>query len=356
MLMVLLLIVLSVLVIVHEFGHYIMARLFGVKVLEFSVGFGPSLAKTVRGGTQYSLRGIPLGGFVKLAGMEMAVEGESPAIADDDPRSLRAQPAWKKALIVTAGPLFNLILTALTFIIAFSAVGIPRALETKSIIGFVDPKTPGYEAGLTAGDRVVALNGQPVKLWTDVAKGVRASKGKPVTFTIRRADRELTRTMTPFYDPDTKGYRLGIYPKYLFQRLSLGKSIVLGVKYVYWTGLGLVQLLIRAAHGKARVALSGPIGAVGMLGQSIQAGPWWFLQMVASINLFLALFNLLPIPLPLLDGGWVVIYFLEGIRRKEFTAEQKAAAQVFGLLLLATFFLFITYGDVLSGIRRFRNR
>lgn len=353
---ILLLVILNILVVVHELGHYTMARLFGVRVLEFSVGFGPLLTKRVRRDTQYSLRAVPLGGFVKLAGMDMAIEGESPENRPDDPGSLRFQPAWKKALIIMAGPVFNLILAVLIFIVACVAVGMPSSVEKRAFIGFVEPKTPGYEAGLTAGDRVVSLDGRRIELWTDLAEGIRASQGKPITLKVIRSGRELTRTMTPFYDPATKGYRLGIAPKYYFKRLPLGQSIVTGTQFVYWSGVGLVQLLTDAVRGKARVPLSGPIGVVGALNQSVQAGPWWFLQLVVSINLFLALFNLLPIPLPLLDGGWVVIYLIEGIRRREFTADQKAAAQIFGLLILAAFFLFITYGDVLTGLRRFYNR
>lgn len=347
---------LSFLLIAHELGHYLLARLFGVRVLEFSVGFGPLLVKTTRKRIQYSLRAVPFGAYVKLHGMELILEGEGPPADADDPASLRNQPAWKKALIVLAGPVNNLILTAITFVVAFAAIGVPNDVDRRSIVAFVDPKTPGYEAGLTAGDRVVALNGQPIKLWTELAEGIRASKGNQVTLTIDRAGRTLTRTVTPFYDPESKLYRIGIWPRYRFKRLGLGQSLELGVKSVYWTGVGLVQILARALRGRARAPLSGPIGAIGALGQSIQAGPWWFLQLVAALNLGLALFNLLPIPLPLLDGGWVVIYLFEGARRREFTAEQKAAAQLFGLVILATFFIFITYGDLLTGVRRFLNR
>lgn len=349
------LLVLDLMVIVHELGHFLTARFFGVRVKEFGVGFGPVLAKTVRKGILYSFRAIPFGGFVKLAGMEMAIEGGGEE-EDTGPGSFGEQPTWKKCAIVLAGPLNNLILAAATLILALAVIGIPTALEERAIIGFVEPKTPAYEAGLTAGDRVVALDGKPIETWEELAKGIRASGGKPIALAIERDGRRLVRTVEPFFDPQIGGYRVGISPRYLFKRLGPLASITTGVKYVYLTSLGLVEIVAQALLGRARVPLAGPIGAIGTFVESFQAGPWWFLQLVASINLFLAFFNLLPIPLPLLDGGWVVIYLLERIRRREFTAEQKAAAQLFGLVVLLTFFLFVTYGDVVTGIKRYLNR
>lgn len=350
------LILLSVLVIIHELGHFLAARLFGVRVLEFAVGFGPVVAKTVRHGTQYALRAIPMGGFVKLAGMEMAVEGETEPVEADDPASMANQPAWKKALIVMAGPVNNLILAALTITVMLAVVGVPRATEKRSIIGFVDPKTPGYEAGLSTGDRVVACNGQPIALWEELAKAIRGSKGRPVTLLINREGRTFSRTITPFYDPMFKAYRLGIAAKQFYQRLPLGQSVLIGVTSIYWGSVNIVQMIVAGLTGRARVPLAGPVGMVGMVGESVKAGAASVFNLIASLNLFLGLFNLLPIPLPLLDGGWVVIYLLERLRRREFTAEQKAAAQLLGLLILGSFFLFVTYSDLVTGIRRFMNR
>lgn len=350
------LLILSVLVIVHELGHFLAARLFGVRVLEFSVGFGPLLAKTVRRNVQYSLRAVPLGGYCKMAGMDIALEGEPDQAAANDPGSLRNQPAWKKSLIVIAGPLFNLALAALTFMITFAAVGVPSRVDKRSIIGLVDPKTPGYEAGLSPGDRITAVDGRPVTLWTELEREIRGSGGKPVRLTVEREGRSFVRTVTPFYDPMLEKYRLGITPKYYYARMSIGKSVVEGIRLIYTGSVAIVQLVGRGLTGRARVPLSGPVGMIGMVGQTNKAGPGAFLEMIASLNLFLGLFNLLPIPLPLLDGGWVVIYLLEKLRRREFTPEQKAAAQLFGLLLIGTFFLFITYGDLVTGVKRFLNR
>ncbi|MGQ9779319.1 MAG: M50 family metallopeptidase [Bacillota bacterium] len=347
------LLVLDVLIIVHELGHFLLARFFGVKVKEFAVGFGPLLTRVVHKGIVYSFRAVPFGGFVRLAGMEMAGEEEE---EEPGPGDFGRQPTWKKSLIVLAGPLNNLLLAAFTLILAFAAIGIPVALEKRAVIGFVDPKTPAYEAGLTAGDRVVAVDGKTVATWDELAKAIRQSGGKPIALLVEREGRRFIRTVKPFFDPQIGGYRVGISPRYLFKRLGIWESIVTGVKYLFLLGMGLVEMGIQALLGQARVPLAGPIGAIGTFVESFQAGPWWFLQLVASINLFLAFFNLLPIPLPLLDGGWVVIYLIERIRRREFTAEQKAAAQLFGLVVLLTFFLFVTYGDVITGIRRFLNR
>ncbi|NLG85430.1 MAG: site-2 protease family protein [Firmicutes bacterium] len=348
------LLVLDVLIIVHELGHFLSARLFGVRVKEFGVGFGPILLRMVRHGIVYSLRAVPFGGFVLLAGAEtvpMEEKEEEPG-----PDDFGRQPTWKKSLIVLAGPLNNLLLAAFVLILTFALVGIPVAMEKQAVIGFVDPKTPAYEAGLTAGDRVVTVNGKEVATWEELAKAIRQSGGGPIVLLVEREGRRFLRTLKPFFDPQVGGYRVGISPRYIFKRLDPWTSFVTGIKYLFALGVGLVQTGVQIVLGQARAPLAGPIGTIGTFVESFQAGPWWFLYLVASINLFLAFFNLLPIPLPLLDGGWVVIYLLERIRRREFTAEQKAAAQLFGLVVLLTFFLFVTYGDVVTGIRRFLNR
>lgn len=350
------LLILSLLVIVHELGHYLVARLFGVRVLEFSVGFGPLLAKTVRREIQYSLRAVPLGGFVKLAGMDTALEGEADHEAEIGPGSIRHQPAWKKSLIVLAGPVNNLIMAAVTFFIMFAAIGVPRDVDARSIIGNVEPKAPAYEAGISAGDRVVAVDGQPIHLWSELSTAIRASQGKPVILRVERAGRIMTRTVKPLYDPGYEVYVIGVIQRPVFQRLGLGDSLLFALRSVYGVSVDIVRMIGLTIKGKARISLSGPVGAIGAVEQSRRAGPWWLLFLLASINLFLGLFNMLPIPLPILDGGWVVIFLLEAIRRREFTDNQKAAAQVFGLVVLFAFFLFVTYGDVVTEIRRFLNR
>ncbi|MGE5529432.1 MAG: M50 family metallopeptidase [Patescibacteria group bacterium] len=350
------LLLLSVLVIVHELGHFWAARLLGVRVLEFSVGIGPVLARTMRRGIQYSLRWIPLGGFVKLAGMESPIEGGSAAGETDDEGSLRYQPAWKKILIVLAGPVSNIIFAAFTFVVMFAAVGVPQKADPRAIIGNIEPKTPAYEAGLSPGDRIIAVNGRRVELWTELAERITASKGADITLTVRRGGRVFARRAKPFLDPRLGTYRLGIIPKYYFTRLGLKKSLVYGIKSVYYGSYAVVRLVVRAIKGQERMALSGPIGAFGAVDQSLKAGPGWVLDLMASIGLFLALFNLIPIPLPLLDGGWVAVYLCEAVRRREFTVEEKAAAQFFGLMVMAVFFIFITYADLRTTIRRFINR
>jgi len=356
---VLLLLFLDILVIVHEFGHFWVARFFGVRIEEFAIGFGPLVAKRVRGGIQYSLRAVPLGGFVKMAGMDIAVEGESgPETRSQaaDPGSLRNKPAWQKGLIVLAGPIHNLILGLFTMIVTFAAVGIPYDFDKRAIIGFVNPKTPAYEAGLTSGDLVVAIDGRPIELWEEMVDSVRASNGRSLTWTIERSGKRFQRRIKPFYDPQERVYRVGLDSRLLFKRLSLWESIRTSLSSTYYISIGLIKLLSSAVVGRARIQLSGPIGAAGALSQALKAGPFWVLQMVVSINIFLALFNLLPIPLPLLDGGWVVIFAIEKLRRREFTEEQKAKAQIIGLVLIAALFIFITQGDIISEIRHFINR
>ncbi len=350
------LILLNVVVIVHEFGHYLTARLFGVRVLEFSIGFGPVLAKAVHKGIQYSIRAVPVGGFVKMAGMEMALEGEPAPEAMNDRGSLRKQPLWKRITIILAGPVNNLILAGIVLGLTLAFIGDPVDSDKRPIIGYVTSKTPAYEAGLTAGDRIKSIGGQKIDTWNQMAGAIAKSKGRPLEIVFERRGRILRRTAKPMLDPSTNTYKLMISPVYIYKRQPLGQSIRIGFQRAYQFTGGIIYYLARAIRGKEKVGLMGPVGMVGEVNVSIQSGPWWVAMLLAQLNLFLFLFNLLPIPLPLLDGGWVVIYLIEAVRRKEFTDEQKAAAQFFGLLVIVALFLFVTYGDIMTRLRRFLNR
>lgn len=350
------LLVIGLLIMGHELGHFLAARLFRVGVLEFSIGFGPLLAKVKRGSTQYSIRAVPLGGFCKLAGMEMMIEGEPVEETPPGTFSFASLPPWKRALILLAGPASNLIMAAITFIIMFGTIGIPSGVDERAIIGNIEPKMPAYEAGLSAGDLIVAVDDREIGSWQELVEAIRNSGGRQVTVTAIRGERTIVRSLKPIYDPGTKTYMVGIIARQLYERVSFASALSLGFRSVYEASIGIVDMLIKAASGKARISLSGPVGAIDAVSLQYRAGPWWFLYMIATFNLFLALFNLLPVPIPLLDGGWIVIYLLEAILRREFTEREKASAQILGLVILATFFVFVTYGDILSKMRRFINR
>ncbi len=346
------LVVISGLVVVHELGHFLAARRFGVTVHEFSVGFGPLLAQTERRGIKYSLRAVPLGGFCKIAGMDIALEGDPKEKPRPGERAFYELPLYQKILIILSGPLSNLLLAMVTFIFIAAAIGLPDQMEEKAIVGFVEPKSPAFEAGLSAGDEIVEINGMPIRRWEDLGEIIRQSPGRPLLFKVRRGEDYFTREITPFYDPGVEGGRIGVMRAYTVKRLPLPQAVSYGV---YSTGYGIKAIVVsfyQMLAGRERAEFLGPVGLVGAVDQARQSGLHFLFSMVTSINLFLGLFNLLPVPLPLLDGGWITIFLIERLRRKEFSAEQKAMAQMAGLFFMMVLFLMITFGDIGSMIRR----
>lgn len=352
------LILLNFIVVIHELGHFWVARKNGVRTPEFSVGFGPLLAKTVHNGVQYSLRAIPLGGFVKIAGMDIALEGDGSEESEKVPEKERFDylSLLKKIAVIVAGPINNLLLAFATLILMAVFLGVPMDAKTdRAIVGLVDPKTPAYEAGLTPGDRIVSINEQPVQKWDDLVRIVHKSPGKPLRFVVERKGSTFKRTIKPYYHPHLKIGLIGIQPPIIIKKLPLGQAITHGVKQSIYSIVAIIEAVGRLLVGKERASGIGPIGMIGAVQQAASSGLYQLFMMFAMFNLFLGFFNLLPIPLPLLDGGWVVILLIERLRKKEFTPNQKSIAQMIGLGLMLVLFVLITLGDISSEIRRFIN-
>lgn len=341
----------GVLVVVHEFGHFFFARFFGVTVYEFAVGLGPVIWQTERRGVLYSLRAIPFGGFAKVAGMEIALEGKAEPKPGE--RLFRDLPVGKKVMVLAAGSLNNLVLAMLTFIFIAAVLGLPDQLQSeRALVGFVEPKSPAWEAGLSAGDEIIELDGQKITRWEEVARLIHHSPEQKLKIKFRRGEETFTREITPFYDPALKAGRIGILPAYTVKRLPLWEAIRYGVRVTAYQLFAFPVTIVKILLGQELAQFLGPIGMVGVVDQALKSGWYLFFTMFASFNLFLGVFNLLPIPLPLLDGGWIVLYLLEHFRKKEFTPEQKANAQLIGLLLIAAFYLAVIGGDLTSVLRR----
>jgi regulator of sigma E protease len=343
---------LSVLVVVHEYGHFIMARLFGIRVYEFSVGFGPLIAKFTRKNIQYSFRWILLGGYVKIAGMDIAMEGESAAQKNEtlDPReSFHTLSLWKQITIIAAGPVFNVVLAVFTFIATVTLLGYP-VMKDISVIGQVMPKSPAYQAGLQPGDRITTINNQPVTKWSEMTKLIQKAGDKPIELQVKRGGTSAIRIIRPVYDPGLKRYLMGVRYSPELKKMSFSEAIntALGLPSV------IVKNLARIISGKMKGQLAGPIGMVGMIEQSLHYSPMVALvnTLILSVDIGISLFiiNMLFIPLPLLDGGWITILVLERLMRRRFSIEHKAVAQMIGLALFIGLAIFIGYGDVMTWI------
>lgn len=348
------LLLLSVLVVVHEFGHFITARLFGVKVYEFSVGFGPLIGKINWKGVQYSFRWVLLGGFCKIAGMDIALEGESKDPPVDPKESFNHLALWKKATVIAAGPIFNLILAMILIFIMAVFIGLPSSLKSPApIIEQASPGSPAFEAGLKPGDRIVTIDGEAVKVWQDISKLIAKSEGRTVTITIERQNLIIEKKITPFYSPIEKRYLIGVSPVPNYETTSVGEAAKIAVVYTWEFIAQFVKSFGQIIAMAFKGGVMGPIGMVTVIEQSGGLPLYHLFFLLIQISLFLFLFNMLPLPLPLLDGGWIVILLLEKLFRKEFSAEQKAAAQMAGLMAMLVLGVMVTYNDILRVIKMY---
>lgn len=348
------LILLSMLVVIHEFGHFITARFFGVKVHEFSVGFGPLIGKINWRGIQYSFRWLLLGGFVKIAGMDMAVEGESDeAVAPEE--SFQYLSLWKKIVVIAAGPLFNLILALVLVFVTAAFVGLPSNLRNDApVIEQAIPGTPAFDAGLRPGDRITAINGQPVNKWEDISRLVTEYGGQDLVIQLSRNGQALTKELTPLYNELEKRYIIGINAVTDFKRTSLGEAAQITFHFPGSFTKSVIKTFALLFTGKmGGGGLMGPIGMISVVEQNANLPLYYNLFLAIQISMFLFLFNMLPLPLPLLDGGWIVILLIERLMRREFSPEQKAVAQMFGVIAVIVLGVFIAYGDAIRFFKRF---
>ena len=199
----------GVIIFVHELGHFTVAKAFGMRVLAFSLGFGKRIWGFQRGETEYKLAALPLGGYVKLS-------GEDDNTASDDPRDFGNRPRWQRILVYLAGPAMNAALSIVLIAVLFTVgIEVPALQSIPSVVGTVEPDSPGARAGLLAGDEIVAIEGRAVERWHDVAFAVMTSIGKPLRFAVERAGDRLELTVTPVKPPDFEFGDIGAFPKIL---------------------------------------------------------------------------------------------------------------------------------------------
>ncbi len=344
-------IVLGLLIFVHEFGHFLLAKLFGVRVLKFSLGFGPSLAGTKIGETEYVLSAIPLGGYVKMF-------GENPAEQDVDPAdvggSFAAKPVWQRFLIVAGGPVFNLLFAGFLFFVIFSINGLPVPVDTTKI-GAVSEKSPAAEAGLLAGDEILALSGTAIERWEELSERIREGNGEPVIFQVRRNDEVLEFSVTPTMSPVNNIFNEEVEKRYLvgitraeevvYEKISLARAVTAGGEqvwsWIYLTVMGIVKIIQKVVPASE---LGGPILIAQLAGKQMEAGWVNFLYFMAVISVNLGVLNLLPIPI--LDGGHLVFFSVEAILRRPLSIRVMERFQQVGMIMLGALMIFAFYNDI----------
>ena len=339
-------VVLGLLIFVHELGHFLFAKLFGVGVEKFSLGFGPKVFGKTVGETEYLLSAFPLGGYVKMVG-----ESPEAEVAPEDlARSFMGKSPLKRIVIVAAGPMFNLIFAAFLFVLVYM-IGVPAATTR---IGEVIADKPAALAGLLARDLVVSINGKAVSRWDEFSSTIAGSNGAPLDIVVERNGKRL-----PFrIIPETKegknlfGEKVS-YPvigviaagEMVTDRFSPATAIVKGCqqtwKVITLTVVSIGKLIERVVPLDS---VGGPIMIAKMAGEQASAGGVNFLAFMALLSINLGVLNLLPVPI--LDGGHLFFYFFELVFRKPVSMKVREMAQQVGLVLLIALMVLAFYNDI----------
>ncbi len=328
--------VFGVLVTVHEFGHFITAKLTGMKVEEFSIGFGPKIYQQQDGETLYSLRMLPLGGYNKIAGMD-------PEDPEDLERGFNSKPVGSRILVILAGSLMNFILPVLIFFGIFLMFGM-EVPENKPVLGQIVEGYPAAQSGLKEGDRILSINGQAVDKWLDIRERIADAGEKPVPFEIERDKEKLTLTVTPVLNPETGKPFIGVVSSLKKVELNPWQAAVASVTATKNIVKNMYASLYHMITGKTKAEFSGPVGVAKMAGQVAHKGFDMLLQFTAMLSLNLAIINLLP--LPALDGGHFVILLMEAFTGHRLGKTAMQNIQKAGVVMILVLTIFATFKDL----------
>lgn len=334
MYVVLALLLLGVLIIAHEAGHFWAARACGIGVQEFSMGMGPLIAKwQSRKGTQFSVRLLPIGGYCQFYG-----EDED----EPDPRAFNNQPVWKRAVTVASGPLMNFLVAFLVVVLFMSVIGINTIVPKVAQV-----EENAQAAGLRVGDVIFSVNGAEMTKYQQISQAIAASAGQDVTLGVKRGEETLSLTLTPFYDKAAGRYRVGFSFGRERTRISILTSIPVSVqKNVESVKLILSTLKDMIFKGQGVDDVTGPVGTVYVIQEVTQQGGLdVYLELIALISVNLGVMNLLPIPG--LDGSRLLFLLVEAIRRKPVKREWEGAIHAAGFILLMGLMVLLTYKDIM---------
>lgn len=337
---------LGILIMVHEFGHFAVARLCGIAVKEFSLGFGPVIwqHKSKKSDTTFSIRPIPMGGYCMFYG---DTDDDPNGSTKDDPRNYNKAPVWKRMLSVLAGPGMNFVLA---FVVAIALMGVYGAVATTPVVQEVEAGMPAAEAGLQAGDIFVRVNQTEVENGTvqDVSNAIGAdASSAPVEITVLRDGQEQTFTVTPQYDSELERYRVGVTIAQGYEKMPASSILPSAWSLCKQASVAIVESLGKLfTTGEGLNDAAGPVGVVSLVAQQTQQGGleiYLYLLVILSINL--GLMSLIPIPG--LDGSRLIFMIIEAIRRKPVNQKIEAGVHLCGYVLLFGIMIFFTFKDVL---------
>ena len=323
-------VVLGLLVIVHELGHFAVAKAVGIKVQEFSVGMGPKIFQVKKGETDYSLRGVPIGGYVKMEG-----EDES----SDDEGSFSNKPVISRIAVLFAGSFMNFLLAIILLTGIFYTIGV----VTTDIAG-VGEGSPAFEAGIEAGDKIVAIDGEMARTPSAVQNYINLSDDNQVLVTIERGEETLEKTVGTMEDEELSRKVIGVQ---FDVEQSFGGAVAGSFREVRTITVEIFNFFGRIFTGEADVSqeVAGPVGIVSLVGDATRAGFINVALLTAFISINLGIMNLLPIPA--LDGSRILFLLLEAVRGKPIDPEKEGMVHLVGFGLLIFLMLMVTYQDIL---------
>jgi regulator of sigma E protease len=343
-----LIVVLGVLIFFHELGHFLMARLCGVGVEKFSLGFGPRLLGKRIGLTDYRISAIPLGGYVKMVGEEPDAEIDPEQI----PLSFTHKSVVKRMMIVAAGPAFNVFLAIIIFFGFFQFYGM---VELEPVVGSILENSPAMKAGLKTGDRILSVDQTSVKSFSDMSAIVSKSGGRSIRIIVSRGKDTIPIAIVPELKPDQNLFGEAVH-RYMIGITASGKhvrSVKLNPLESFYQSLrqtgqvsklmivGIVKLIKGDISTKN---LGGPIMIAQMAGDQAKQGAASLIYFIAFISINLAIINFLPIPV--LDGGHLMFFLIEAIVRRPVSIKLRERAQQVGIFLLALLTIFVFYNDI----------
>ncbi len=344
-------VVLGILVFIHEFGHFIAAKMVGIRVEKFSLGFPPKIVGKKIGETEYCLSWIPLGGYVKLSGMMDESIDEDYAKNPIEPYEYRAKKWWQKIFVTTAGVIMNLLLAIFIFTILTFQTGIPN-ISNDPVINGIAKGMPAAEAGLHSGDMIISVNGYKIEKWEDMSNIIHNFAGKEISLKYERSNEIKSVKLTPLLKQTVvdgsikKVGMIGISGKIDYHSANFGEAISSGVRTTYYWLKLTVSSLGMLIKGEESFKNIGGLVMIGQLaGESAKSGMMSLFSLIAILSVNLAFINILPIPA--LDGGHIIIATIEGIIGRELNIKVKMTIQQIGTFLLLGLIVLVMINDIL---------
>lgn len=325
--------VFGILIFFHELGHFAVAKAVGIKVHEFSMGFGPKLFGVTRSDTIYNLRLLPLGGFVRMAGMDPEEEEVEAGKGFNDKTILQ------RVAVITAGPLMNFLLAAVLLAFIFMLQGLPTPGTT---IGDILPGQPAEKAGLKPGDIIYSVDGKQVNSKEEITQIISKRTDQSTSIEVVRDEKHIEVTITPVAGEGGRGM-IGIY---WLKKLDPLSALFSGFTYTFKVTVIILQFIGKMIVGQAPADLGGPVRVIWEIDKAVETGIFYLLQLAAFLSINLGLFNLFPIPA--LDGSRIMFLGFESLRGRPVDPNKENLIHLVGFGFLLLLIVFITYNDILQ--------